>query len=60
MQFTPVCDPIFVLRNYYFKELNSLDDRYEKKGLIMLQNTNYLYISTNSYIMICIRKLGSW
>ena len=46
MQFTPVCDPIFVLRNYYFKELNSLDDRYEKKGLIMLQNTIFIFQQT--------------
>ena len=31
MQFTPVCDSIFGLRNYYFKNLNSLDNSYEKK-----------------------------
>ena len=31
MQFTPACDPIFVLRNYCFKKLNSLDDRCLKK-----------------------------
>ena len=62
MQFTPVCDSIIILRNYYLKKINSLDvkgtSKKKKKTVFrMIKYANFQFsydkYANCSYDQVC-------